>query len=192
MVKIIRGGPPPQTVDAPGHEPDIKRPAEGLHSCGVCFSSYKETRDPKFLGAHAEFTKAYWVSEGNGQTHRVYFCPMYHVVKGQQVGGIVFAAVVHFRRCPYKNEIIEQETTGGDNKYVTCLEPFFKCDRARHDLPLKEWFCETLDAAPLVRFIDVYNDPWFAKMEREWIDEDMLKDTEGFRKWQESRKMKKR
>lgn len=192
MVKIIKGAPPPPVAEAPGHEPDIKRPAEPMHTCQTCFHSFKETKDPKFLGAHAEFTGWYWVSEKSGLANRVYFCPMEHVVKGVNVGGIIFAAAVHFRRCPYKDEIIEQETGAGLNKYVTCLEPYFRCDRCRRDLPLKDWFCETLDKAPIVRFIDVYNDPWFERMEREWIDEEMLTSTEGVRKWLEKRQMRRR
>jgi len=194
MVRIIsvEGAPPPRMAEAPGKEPSLKRPASLSTTCPECFRSYKTTNDNKYLGAHAEYTGCYGVRDVDGRTYRIYFCPMDHVVNGRHVGSVVFVQVVHFRRCPYKNEIIEQDTDGGYNHYVTCLEPYFECDRCRRNVPVKQWFCETLDVAPMVRFIDVYNDPWFEKMKREWIDEEILGSTEGIRKWMEEKVMQRR
>lgn len=186
-IVTFEGAPPLATADAPGKEPQLRRPASMPTTCPACFQSYKATGNNAFLRTHAMFTGCYGVRETDGRTYRIYYCPMNHVVNGQNVGSTVFAQVVHFKRCPYKNEIIEQDTDEGYNHYVTCLEPGFQCDQCRRNVSIKHWFCEVLDNAPFVRFIDVYNDPWFERMQREWIDEEILGSTEAIRKWMEDR-----
>jgi hypothetical protein len=187
MVKVIDGPVKEEEIeDAPVHEPDYKG-ARFLTTCPACADSFRETQDLKYTGKNAWFIGAYIVSDKTNRPFRVYYCPMHHIKNGVDVGSVTFAAEVHFKRCPYKDVLVEYDTELGQTHYVTCLEPDFKCDRSRKDLPPHHWFCETLDKAPVVRFMDVYSSPWFEKMGRTLLDEALVSDQQELKKWLEKR-----
>ena len=173
MVKVIDGHVEIEYADAPGKDPDLKRSAKMMTTCPACFEFFKSSNDFKYMGMNAEFSSGYAVRDVDNLPYRIYYCHMCDSV---------FAARVHFKRCPHKNQIIEYDTDQGQAHYVTCLEPGFKCDKCRN-LPVHHWFCEILDRAPVIRFMDVYNDPWFNQMKRELLDEMMISDREAMKAW---------
>lgn len=183
MVRVIDSHIEPEYTDAPGKDPALKRTAKMMTTCPACFEFFKSSHDFKYMGMNAEFSSGYAVRDVDNLPYRIYYCHMCDSV---------FAARVHFKRCPHKNEIIEYDTEQGQTHYVTCLEPGFKCDKCRKDVPVHHWICPILDKAPVIRFMDVYNDPWFKKMNRELLDESMVTDIEAMRKWMKDKIIRRR
>ena len=183
MVRVIDGHIPIDYADAPGKDPTLKRTAKMMTTCPACFEFFKKSNDFKYMGKNAEFSGGYAVRDVDNLPYRIYYCHMCDSV---------FASRVHFKKCTYKDEIIEYDTDMGQNHYTTCLEPGFQCDRCRRDLPVHEWFCTTLDSSPVIRFMDVYNDPWFIKYKRELLDEVMISDREAMKKWMNDKIIRRR
>jgi len=129
------------------------------------------------------FSGLYAINPGNNQPYRIYFC---------STCGWLSAAFVHFNRCAYRDVLVETDTDAGDIHYTSCLEPTFKCPKARHDLPLRDWFCVELDKAPTVRFIDVMNSPYFEQMGRKVMDEEQINDPQAVRDWIETKVIRNR
>jgi len=147
--------------------------------CKGCEELWRKTKDFKYTRPNCVFSGLYAVNPSNHQPYRIYFC---------STCGWLSAAAVHFNRCRYKDVLVETDTDQGDIHYTSCLEPDFVCDRCRRDLPLREWFCADLDASPVVRFLDVMNTGYFAKMGRKLMDEQEINDPQKVRDWIEKKK----
>lgn len=173
MVKVINGPVKEERADAPGKVPD-RKPTTMRTTCPACHQFFKKTKDFSFLGSNAEFMMGYVVRDVDQKAYRPYFC---HKCKA------ISASRVHFKRCRYKDEIIEYDTELGNTHYVTCRDPGFVCDKCDTQIAIHKWFCTELDISPPIRFLDVYNDPWFEKMNREWFDEALITDREAMEKW---------
>ena len=182
-----------EVADAPKGEAPYKAEITKFH-CVACGVSHRlRPGELKFTGKNAVFTGLYALSDRDHVPQRIYFCEINHVAQNKQtdqideVGSAISAARVHFNRCRYKDVIVEQDTEGGFNHYVSCLEPTFKCDRCRRDLPTQHWFCADLDASPTISWEDVYNSQWFLDLGREVIPEQIVMNPEACRKWIEKR-----
>jgi hypothetical protein len=192
MVKLLEGKPIEYDADVPNKETQMRRPSKLNTTCPACLETFKVTNDFKFMGKNAQFTSLYAVRDVDNQPYRIYFCPMNHIhpQSGQYVGSTVFATRVHFKKCAYKDEIIEYDTELGYIHYVTCLEPHFKCDQCRKDLAVHKWVCQHLDDAEFLRFVDVVDSPWFETMDRELVDEAVVNDIGAMREWIEKKKLR--
>jgi len=151
--------------------------------CKGCEELWRKTQDFKYTRPNCVYSGLYAINPGNGLAYRIYFCTKC---------GWLSAAVVHFNRCRYKDVLVETDTDSGDPHYVSCLEPDFKCDRCRRDLPLREWFCVDLDASPTVRFIDVMSTGYIEQMGRALFDEQQINDPQAVRDWIEKKTIRKR
>ncbi len=140
---------------------------------------------------NAVFPGLYALSDSYNLPQRIYFCEMNHLARNKQtgqideVGSAITAQRVSFKRCQYKDVIVEQDTEGGFNHYVSCLEPAFKCDRCRRDIPTHHWLCPDLDASPTIPWEDIYDSQWFTDLGREIVPEQIITNPEVYRQWME-------
>jgi len=151
--------------------------------CKGCERLWRQTKDFRYTKPNCMYSGLYAINPGNNEPYRIYFCT---------TCGWLSAARVHFNRCQHKDVLVESDTDQGDIHYVSCLEPDFKCDKCRRDLPIREWFCVHLDVAPTVRFLDVMSSPWMEQHGRKVMDEQQINDPQAVRDWIETKVLRNR
>jgi len=178
VVRVIKPVEARRVADAPKGEHPIRKKRTFRTHCRACADYFKETKDFKYTRKDsAEFSGLYVLRDVDGLPYRIYFC---------EICGSIFAAPVRFKRCPYMDVIIEQDSERGLNHYVTCLEPDFPCDLCRRDLAPHHWFCNHLDVAPEIPWEQIYNTEWWTQTDRHLIPEQEVMNPELYRQWKET------